>query len=341
MTKTTEAARKADASPEAIVSRFRKDMETIRAEIGKVIVGQQELVFDVLTCLMADGHVLLEGVPGLGKTMLVRTISTVLDLDFNRVQFTPDLQPTDIIGTRLAVEDDHGKLRFEFQRGPIFANLLLADEINRATPKTQSAMLEAMAERSVTVGDNTMKLDLPFLVLATQNPLEQDGTYPLPEAQRDRFLYKLIVRFPTLDELDTIMDRTTKGINPEAQKVITKARLLEMRDEVRQVEIPNPVQRYALRILRATHPDMDEATDMVKRFVRNGASPRGAQTILLTAKVRAMMDGRFHVSDEDIRTSVRPSLRHRMILNFEGQAEGIEEDAILTEILKKIPVGKI
>jgi MoxR-like ATPase len=334
----SEAAKK---SPESIVEKFREDMQRARDEIGKVIVGQEEVVFNVLTCMMADGHVLLEGVPGLGKTMLVRTISNVLDLDFSRVQFTPDLQPSDIIGTRLAVEDEHGKLKFEFQQGPIFANLVLADEINRATPKTQAAMLEAMAERSVTVGDKTMQLDRPFFVLATQNPLEQEGTYPLPEAQLDRFLYKLIVRFPTLDELDTIMDRTTKGITPRSETVITKKRLLEMRDEVRKVEIAKPVQRYALKILRATHPKMEESTEMVRRFVRNGGSPRGAQTILLTAKVRSMIDGRYHVSPEDIRASAKPALRHRMILNFEGQAEGIDPDDILEEILKKVPAAKL
>jgi len=334
----SEAAKK---SPESIVKKFCEDMQRAKDEIGKVIVGQEEVVFNVLTCLMADGHVLLEGVPGLGKTMLVRTISTVLDLDFSRVQFTPDLQPSDIIGTRLAVEDEHGKLKFEFQQGPIFANLVLADEINRATPKTQAAMLEAMAERSVTVGDKTMQLDRPFFVLATQNPLEQEGTYPLPEAQLDRFLYKLIVRFPTLDELDTIMDRTTKGITPRSEKVITKERLLEMRNEVRKVEIAKPVQRYALRILRATHPNMEESTEMVRQFVRNGGSPRGAQTILLTAKVRSMLDGRYHVSPEDIQASAKPALRHRMILNFEGQAEGVDPDDILEEILKKVPAAKI
>ncbi len=337
---STDAASR-NKSPEAIVERFQNDMKRVRDEIGKVIVGQQDVVFNVLTCIMADGHVLLEGAPGLGKTVLVQTISNVMDLDFKRVQFTPDLQPTDIIGTRLAEQDEKGRLRFEFQRGPIFANLVLADEINRATPKTQSAMLEAMAERAVTVGDRTMKLDRPFFVLATQNPLEQEGTYPLPEAQLDRFLYKLIVGFPTLDELDTIMDRTTKGFDAKAEKVITRERLLEMRDEVRQVEIAKPVQRYALRILRATHPTMEESTPMVRQFVRNGGSPRGAQTILLTAKVRAIMDGRYHVSPDDVRQAAVPSLRHRMILNFEGEAEGIDPDDILAEIIKKVPAAKV
>jgi MoxR-like ATPase len=338
---SSEAATKSKDSPQEIVKRFREDMQRVRDEIGKVIVGQEDVVFNVLTCLMADGHVLLEGVPGLGKTMLVRTISTVMDLGFSRVQFTPDLQPTDIIGTQLAVEDEQGRLRFDFQPGPIFANLILADEINRATPKTQSAMLEAMAERSVTVGNNTMKLDPPFIVLATQNPLEQEGTYPLPEAQLDRFMFKLIVRFPTLDELDTIMDRTTKGHDAKASVVINKPRLLEMRDEVRNVEIARPVQRYALRLLRATHPDMNESTPMVKQFVRNGGSPRGAQTMLLTAKVQAMMDGRYHVSPQDIQHCAMPALRHRMILNFEGEAEGVNTDDILDEILKKVPEGKV
>ncbi len=338
MSEASAAGRKG-LSPEEIVQRFRADVAKVRAEIGKMIVGQEEIVLGTLTCILANGNVLLEGVPGLGKTMLVRTISQVMDLDFSRIQFTPDLQPSDIVGTRVAVEDEAGRLRFDFNKGPVFANILLADEINRATPKTQSALLEAMAEKSVTVGDKTYKLDEPFFVMATQNPLEQEGTYPLPEAQLDRFLYKLIVPFPTLDELEVIMNRTTRGFKADVQKVIARDRLLEMRDEVLNVEIAAPVQRYALKILRATHPDMEEATPAVKRFVRNGGSPRGAQTILLTAKVMAMMDGRHHVAPEDIATTAVPSLRHRMILNFEGEAEGVKADDLLAEIVKKTPKG--
>lgn len=330
----------AGRSPEEIVRKFQKDVTTVREEIGKVMVGQQDVVLGTLTCILADGHVLLEGVPGLGKTMLVRTISNVMDLRFSRIQFTPDLQPTDIIGTRMAMEDDKGKIHFEFQKGPVFSNILLADEINRATPKTQSALLEAMGERSVTVADSTYELDPPFFVMATQNPLEQEGTYPLPEAQLDRFLFKLIVKFPSLDDLDVIMNRTTKGFSPDVKRVIDQKRLLEMRDDVRNVEIAGPIQRYALRILRATHPDMPEATDMVRQYVRNGGSPRGGQTILLTSKVRAMIDGRYHVSPEDIRASAVPALRHRMILNFEGEAEGIKTDEVLAEILSKVPGDK-
>jgi len=325
------------SSPEAIVKAFQTDMKRVQDEIGKVIVGQEEIVLGTLTCIISNGNVLLEGVPGLGKTMLVRTIAQVMDLDFSRIQFTPDLQPSDIIGTRMAVEDESGRLHFEFSQGPVFANILLADEINRATPKTQSALLEAMAEKSVTVADKTYKLDEPFFVMATQNPLEQEGTYPLPEAQLDRFLYKLLVPFPTLSELELIMTRTTSGKMPEGQTVISKARLLEMRDQVRSVEVAPPVMTYALKVLRATHPDMDEATPAVKRYVRNGGSPRGAQTMVLTAKVLAMMDGRYHVAPEDIARTARPSLRHRMILNFEGEAEGVKSDDILDEIIKKTP----
>jgi MoxR-like ATPase len=327
------------APPQAVVGQFREDLARIKAEIGKVIVGQEDIVLGVLTCVFADGHVLLEGVPGLGKTMLIRTISEVMDLEFRRIQFTPDLQPSDILGTRVVVNDERGGMHFEFQKGPVFTNLLLADEINRANPKAQSALLEAMAERSVSTSDKTWTLERPFFVLATQNPLEQEGTYPLPEAQLDRFLYKLIVPFPTLDELDAIMDRTTRGGDHRAQRVIARPRLLEMRDAVRQIEIARPVQRYALRLLRATHPSTEDATPMVNQYVRNGGSPRGAQTLILTAKVLAMMDGRFHVSPEDIQATAPHSLRHRVLLNFEGEAEGVSTDAVIQEILKKVPVA--
>jgi MoxR-like ATPase len=336
----SESAPASGHSPEELVTAFRKDLTKIQNEIGKVIVGQEDVVLGVLTCIFADGHVLLEGVPGLGKTMLVRTISDVMDLKFSRIQFTPDLQPSDIVGTRVAVEDEKGSLHFEFQSGPIFANLVLADEINRATPKTQSALLEAMGEHSVTVGDTTYQLTAPFFVLATQNPLEQEGTYPLPEAQLDRFMFKLHVRFPSLDELDLIMDRTTRGFSADCQKVVSQDRLLGMRDVVRQVEIARPVQRYALRILRATHPDMEESTELVRQYVKNGGSPRGAQTMLLAAKVRALTDGRYHVSPDDIRRVVRPALRHRIILNFEGEAEGVKADDVLDEIIARIPADK-
>jgi MoxR-like ATPase len=322
---------------DAQVDAFRRDVTSLGAEIAKMIVGQEDIVEGVLTALLAGGHVLLEGVPGLGKTMLVRTLADCIDASFARVQFTPDLMPADILGTNMIVEDERGQKRFSFQRGPIFANILLADEINRATPKTQSALLEAMQEQSVTISKTTHRLDLPFFVLATQNPLEMEGTYPLPEAQLDRFLFKLKVGFPGREALHVILDRTTGQDIPQPKRVVSKERLLEMRELVRRVPVAREVQDYAVRVLQATHPEEAEATPMAKKFVRYGSSPRGAQALLLGAKIRALLQGRYAVAVDDIRRVAPPSLRHRIILNFEGEAEGVPTDTVVSEILDKVP----
>jgi len=326
-----------DQDVKAKVDAFQKDAGKIREEVGKMIVGQRDIIDGVIICMLAGGNALLEGVPGLGKTMLVRSLSETLGLAFSRIQFTPDLMPTDILGTTMLVEGEGGQRAFTFEKGPIFANIVLADEINRATPKTQSAMLEAMQEKSVTIGKETFALEQPFFVLATQNPLEMEGTYPLPEAQLDRFLYKLHVKFPELDELHDIMDRTTTQEKPELEEVITQERLLEMKEFARGILVAKHIQDYALRILYGTHPEHELAPEITKRYVRFGSSPRGAQTILLTSKIRALFDGRVNVSTEDIRRSALPALRHRVILNFEGEAEGVSADAILAEIIKKTP----
>ncbi|HYP29280.1 MAG TPA: MoxR family ATPase [Blastocatellia bacterium] len=315
------------------VDQYVGKFDALRAEIARVIVGQTEIVESTLLALMAGGHVLLEGVPGLGKTLLVRTLAEAMGLDFSRVQFTPDLMPADIVGTNIIVEGESGDKVFQFQPGPVFTNLLLADEINRATPKTQSALLEAMQERQVTVGGKTYKLDEIFFVLATQNPLEMEGTYPLPEAQLDRFIYKLIIDFPTRTDLIEVLRRTTDEETRRAEKILQPEELLEMRRLVREVIIAPHVEELAADLLLRTHPANPDAPATVKKYVRFGASPRGAQAIVLTAKARALLSARYNVSTGDILAVARPSLRHRMILNFEGEADGISTDAILDEVL--------
>jgi len=318
---------------------FHRDCQLLMDEVGKVIVGQKNTVEGVLICLLAGGHGLLEGVPGLGKTMLVRTLSEALELNFSRVQFTPDLMPADILGTMVIAEREGGRKEFEFREGPIFSNIVLADEINRATPKTQSALLEAMQEQSVTVAKRSHHLEQPFLVLATQNPLEMEGTYPLPEAQLDRFLLKLQVPFPTHDDLHGILERTTTEVPPHAEAVLTQARVLEMRTVVRRVNVGRKAQDYAIRLLQATHRDNPLATKMVKKYVRYGASPRAAQAMLLGAKVRALLDSdepRGHVSTDDVKATCKQAMRHRIILNFEGEAEGVHPDMVLEDVLEQI-----
>jgi MoxR-like ATPase len=324
---------------QAAVSGFQRDVKRLRDEVAKVIVGQEAIVEGVVMALLAGGHALLEGVPGLGKTMLVRTLADAVDLTFQRVQFTPDLMPADIIGTNVIMEDEHGQKRFQFQRGPIFAHVVLADEVNRATPKTQSALLEAMQEHSVTVAKTTYKLDEPFFVLATQNPLEMEGTYPLPEAQLDRFFVKLKVGFPSREALHTILERTTGETRAHAERVLPRQRLLELRDLVLRVPAARPVQEFAIRVLEGTHPPTDPKSPsppLTRKYVRYGASPRGAQACLLGAKIRALLDGRFAASTDDIKAVAKPTLRHRIILNFEGEAEGIDPDTIIDGILAEL-----
>ncbi len=318
--------------------QFRAMFLGLEQEIGKVIVGHQEIVQGVLVCLFSGGHVLLEGVPGLGKTLLVRTLSAAMTLSFRRIQFTPDLMPADIVGTNLVVEDPQtGRRQFQFQPGPIFNQCILADEINRATPKTQSAMLEAMQEHSVSVGGVTYTLPEPFVVLATQNPIEQEGTYPLPEAQVDRFMFKVLVPYSSREELATILDRTTAGHNPEARPVIDGAQILDARQLVQRVVVAPHVTDYAIRLVLATHPGGEFAGEKTTRFVRYGASPRGVQAVILGAKVRAMLDARYHVSFDDVAAVYLPALRHRILLNFEGQAEGVDNDDLLRDVLAQVP----
>ncbi len=324
------------ATMEERAEEFRNRYNQVKAEISKVIVGHDEIVHGVLTCLFVGGHALLEGVPGLGKTLLVRTLADSLSLDFNRIQFTPDLMPADILGTNIVMEAPGGQRHFQFQRGPIFSQIVLADEINRATPKTQSALLEAMQEHSVTVGGTIHRLKEPFFVMATQNPIEQEGTYPLPEAQLDRFLFKLVVGYSTREELNTILDRTTRGERPKAEKVIDGATLIRFQELVRDVFIAPHVQDYAIRLALATHPDGPFAAAVTNQYVRWGSSPRGVQTLVLAAKVRALLDGRYNVSFEDLRRVYLPALRHRVLLNFEAQAEGIDPDEVLLKVLDTV-----
>jgi MoxR-like ATPase len=319
------------------VVTFQEQFSKVRAEVSKVIVGAEEIIDGVIMSLLASGHVLLEGVPGLGKTKLVSTLSDVMRLKFSRIQFTPDLMPADITGTNVVQEDAMGEKFLEFQPGPIFSNIVLADEVNRATPKTQSALLEAMEERSVTVGKTTHKLDSPFFVLATQNPLEMEGTYPLPEAQLDRFFMKLKVDYPTVDSLHTILNRTTKVQEPQVDRVLGQGEVLEMRKTVRAVPIARPVQDFAIRITLATHPQPPFAHPLTMKYVRYGSSPRGAQALVVGGKIRALLNNRLHVSCDDIRAVALGALRHRVLLNFEGEAERVDTDTIIKGILENTP----
>jgi MoxR-like ATPase len=320
-------------APEAFAERAM----AIEREVGKVIVGQRELVRQTLTALLANSHALLEGVPGLGKTLLVKTLSECLDLKFSRIQFTPDLMPADIIGTNIVVEGEDGSKHFSFQRGPLFGQIILADEVNRATPKTQSALLEAMQELAVTVGGLAHRLERPFFVLATQNPIEMEGTYPLPEAQLDRFFLKLKVRYPSGAELADIIDRTTRAEEPAVRKLAGAALAEELKALVREVPIAGAVKEYVSSLVLNTHPDHPGAPEMARRFVRYGSSPRGAQALVLGGKVNALLEGRFNVSFDDVRAMALPALRHRLILSFEGEAEGVDPDTIIEDLLKKVP----
>ncbi len=322
-------------TPEQSAEHFKSTFDKLRAEIAKYIVGQKDIIDNVLTAIVCGGHVLLEGVPGLGKTTLVHTLANALHLKYQRIQFTPDLLPADIVGTQVLM-DKGGSRVLEFQQGPVFCNVLLADEINRATPKTQSALLETMQEKTVTVAGRTHPLDMPFFVLATQNPIEHDGTYPLPEAQLDRFFFKLFVEVPGHDEWMSILDRTTGSKRPQIDAVATGDDILQMGAVAREVPLDKDIQAWLVRLVRATHPDSGDATDTVKKYLRNGASPRGAQATLAAARVKALLDGRFHVAKDDIRASLIPALRHRVILSFEGEADGVKADTVLNELLNKV-----
>ncbi len=319
------------------IESFRRDYAGIVEQIGRVIVGHGAVIDQVLTCLLSGGHALLEGVPGIGKTLLVRTLGQTLDLTFSRIQFTPDLMPADITGTNILTTGEDGSKGFEFQRGPIFANLILADEINRATPKTQSAVLEAMQEGTVSVARTTYPLPRPLAVLGTQNPIEMEGTYPLPEAQLDRFMLKIVIAQPGVDELVAIVDRTTAEAVPAAEKVADAARIEHLKSLVRRVPVASHVTQYIARLVAATHPGSAEAPRQVKKYVQYGSSPRGAQAIMLAAKVAALRDGRPNVAFDDVDKVARAALRHRLILNFEAQADGVEADDIITRTLQEIP----
>jgi MoxR-like ATPase len=327
MAKTTESQ----------IQTFTETYVRLRAELGKVIVGQESIVEGTLISLFAGGHVLLEGVPGLGKTLLVRTLSEVLDLSFNRIQFTPDLMPADILGTNIVMETSGGRREFQFQRGPIFAHLILADEINRATPKTQSALLEAMQEHQVTAGGEVRRLDEPFFVMATQNPIDQEGTYPLPEAQLDRFFFKILVGYPSAEELTEVLTRTTTGARALVDKVLNRDALIELMNLVREVPVASHVKDYAVRLVLATHPKTETAVPISTQYLRFGSSPRGGQTLILAGKVRALIQGRFNVSFDDIEAVAPAALRHRLILNFEAEAEGITTDHLIAQVLRDVP----
>ena len=327
-----------DPAVEKATQEFRARFKALRDEIGKVIVGHGDVIDGVLTALLVGGHVLLEGVPGLGKTLLIRTLAQTVDLEFSRVQFTPDLMPADIIGTTIITEDPATRQRsFDFRRGPLFAQIILADEINRATPKTQSALLEAMQEHSVTVGGVKHQLEEPFFVMATQNPIEQEGTYPLPEAQLDRFMFKLVVNYSNREELKIILDRTTTGYKPSVHAVMDGPTIIAAQNLVRRIVMAPHVQDYAIRLSMASHPGGPFSVEITNQYVRWGASPRAAQTLTLAAKLSAMLDGRFNASFSDVQKMYLPAMRHRVLLNFEGEAEGIGIDDVLREVLDKTP----
>jgi MoxR-like ATPase len=318
------------------LERFRADFEALGHEIGKVIVGQEDVIEGLLSALVAGGHVLLEGLPGTGKTVLVQTLADVIELGFQRIQCTPDLMPTDIIGTYVIMETAQGRRSFEFQKGPLFANVVLAEQINRTTPKTQSAFLQAMDEESITLSTETFALPEPFFLVATQNPLEMEGTYPLPEAQIDRFFFKLVVRPPTSDEIEQILDRTTEAEGPIVRKVADARRIGEMNELVRKVPIGAEVRRWGIAVVAGTHPDAETAPASVKKFVRYGAGPRAAQAIVLAGKIKAILDGRYNVSTDDLRGVCHAALRHRVILNFEGLGENVAPDSVIDDVLDAV-----
>ncbi len=325
------------ATPDEKVDAIKRNFEQLTTELSKIVVGHRQLIRHIFTCLLCGGHALIEGVPGLGKTLVVKSLSQVCDLKYSRIQFTPDLMPADILGTNIINEDEKGNRFFQFYQGPIFGQIILADEINRATPKTQSALLEAMQEVSVTIFGKRYALEPPFIVLATQNPIEMEGVYPLPEAQIDRFFFKLRVSYPDADQLVEIIDKTTEDYEPELSKVLDGNTILEMRRLVRQVPIATHVKQYAVRLARASHPDQETAVEKAKMYVRFGASPRGVQSLVMAAKVIALLAGRYNVSFEDIRQVAPPALRHRLILNLRGDAEGIDADEIIKDILEQVP----
>ena len=325
---------------EQSIDQFQDQYQRVQEEMARVIVGNETVMSGIMACLLTKGHVLLEGIPGLGKTKIVQTLADVMHLKFHRVQFTPDLMPGDIIGTNVVRETEDGEKYLDFQEGPIFCHLLLADEVNRATPKSQSALLEAMQEKSVSVGNITHRLEEPFFVMATQNPIEMEGTYPLPEAQMDRFLFKVRIVYPNVEQLHEIMDRTTKLEEPVAKRVLEREQVLEMRKTVLQVPIARPVQDYAVKLTLATHPEAANAHALARKYVRFGASPRGTQALILGAKVIALLNGRLHVACEDIRETLLPALRHRLLFNFEGEAEHVDPDDILNAIVEDVPEPK-